>query len=231
MRAAQVMSPGVLSVSADASVFDAAELLVGSGVSAMPVVNEAGRIVGIVSEADLMRRPEIGTEPHKSWLRRFFADDATAAAEYVSLHSRRVSDVMTKHVVTVLEDAPLGEVAEVMAKHKIKRVPVLRGDVIVGVVSRANVVQALLSRDPKSPASAPTDDRLRRDVQAAVTGQPWTSPWPVNIVVNAGVVHLWGFVPSEQASAAYRVAAENVAGVKKVKNHMRRMPAAVGMGI
>lgn len=231
MRAAEVMSPGILTISADASVFDAAELLVGAGVSALPVVDGTGRIVGIVSEADLMRRAEIGTEPRKSWLQRFFADDATTAAEYVSFHARRVTDVMTKPVVTVREDTPLGEVADLMAKHKVKRVPVLRGDVAVGVVSRSNLLQALLSREPEATASRSSDDEIRREVETVVAKQPWSSPWPTNIVVNAGVVHLWGMVPSDAASSAYRVAAENVPGVKKVKNHMRRVPAAVGMGI
>ncbi len=231
MRAAQVMSPGILTISAKASVFDAAELLVGAGVSAMPVVDGTGRIVGIVSEADLMRRAEIGTEPRKSWFQRFFADDATTAAEYVSLHARRVRDVMTSPVITVQEDALVGDVADLMAKHKVKRVPVLRGDVAVGVVSRSNLLQALLSREPEATASRSSDDEIRRDVEAVVAKQPWSSPWPANIVVNAGVVHLWGMVPSDAASSAYRVAAENVPGVKKVKNHMRLMPASVGMGI
>lgn len=231
MRAAQVMSKGILTISADATVFDAAELLVSADVSAMPVVDRTGRIVGIVSEADLMRRAEIGTEPRKSWLQRIFADDATKAAEYVTFHARRVADVMTKPVVTVQEDSPLSEVVDLMAKHKVKRVPVLRGDVAVGVVSRSNLLQALLSHEPELTAAHASDGEIRRAVEAAVTQQPWSSPWPTNIVVSAGVVHLWGMVPSEAASNAYRVAAENVPGVKKVKNHLRRVPAAVGMGI
>src|ERR1700760_4743221 len=108
MRTAQVMTSDVLSISSDATIFEAAELMVGAGVSAMPVLDSAGRMVGIVSEADLMRRPEIGTDPRKSWLQRFFADDAAAAAEYVTLHSQRVRDVMSKPVITVQEDDPLG---------------------------------------------------------------------------------------------------------------------------
>lgn len=231
MRAAQVMTPDVLSISSDATVFDAAELLVGAGVSALPVVDGTDRMVGIVSEADLLRRPEIGTEPRKSWLQRVFADDAAAAAEYVTLHSRRVADVMSTPVITVQEDDTLREVADVMEKRQVKRVPVMRGDFVVGIVSRANLLQALLSRDPTEAGPHPSDDQIRREVEAVVGKQAWTSPWPTNILVNSGVVHLWGFVPSAAASEAYRVAAENTAGVKKVKNHLRRMPASVGMGI
>lgn len=231
MRAAQVMSPDVLSIPADATVFDAAEALVGAGVSAMPVVDGTGRMLGIVSEADLMRRAEIGTEPHKSWLQRMFSDDVTAAKEYVGLHARRVTDVMTSTVVTVDEDDTLGHVADLMARHKVKRVPVLSGTRVVGIVSRANLLRALLSRETEPSASGRSDEQIRRDVEAAVAGQPWTSPWPVNIVVNSGVVHFWGFVQSEAALEAYRVAAENVEGVGKVKNHMRRIPSSVNMGI
>jgi CBS domain-containing protein len=231
MRAAQVMTPDVLSISSDATVFDAAELLVGTGVSALPVVDGTGRMIGIVSEADLLRRPEISTEPRKSWLERVFADDAAAAAEYVTLHSRHVRDVMSKPVITVQEDDTLRQVADVMEKRQVKRVPVMRGDFVVGIVSRANLLQALLSRDPTATGLHPSDEQIRREVEAVVRKQPWTSPWPTNILVNAGVVHLWGFVSSGAALDAYRVAAENVAGVKKVKNHLRRMPASVGMGI
>lgn len=231
MRAAQVMSTAILSIASDATVYDAAEILVGTGVSAMPVVDDRGQMIGILSEADLIRRSEIGTEPRKSWFHRFFADDSAAAKEYVALHSRRVTDVMTKPVVTVQEDDTLGRVAEVMAEHKIKRVPVLRGNEIVGMVSRSNLLKALLSRDPQAPGSPASDEQIRRDVEAVVSRQPWTSSWPTNILVNAGVVHLWGFVQSDAAVDAYRVAAENVPGVTKVRNHLRPMPASAGMGI
>jgi CBS domain-containing protein len=232
MRAGQVMSRDVLSIPSDATVFEAAEALICAGVSAMPVIDGTGRMVGIVSEADLVRRAEIGTEPHKSWLQRVFSDDAVTAREYVGLNSRRVTDVMSSKVVSVEEDDTLGHVADLMARHKVKRVPVMRGSLVVGIVSRANLLQALLSRDPVTVSDThPSDEQIRRGVEAAVAGQPWTSPWPINILVNAGVVHLWGFVASEAALQAYRVAAENVQGVKAVKDHMRRIPTTVGMGV
>jgi CBS domain-containing protein len=231
MLAGEVMSPGVLAVSLDASIYDAAELMVSAEVSALPVIDSRGHMTGIVSEADLVRRTEIGTEPHKGWLARVFADGPGAAAEYVTLHSRRVRDVMTKDVVTVREDTPLAEVAELMAKHKVKRVPVVRGHKVVGILSRANLVRALLSRDPKLPAERPSDEALRGAVEAALNGRPWTSPWPVNVLVSAGVVHLWGFVGTDATISAYRVAAENVPGVRKVKSHLRHMPSAVLLGV
>ncbi len=231
MRARDVMSNGVLSVLADASVFEAAELLVSARVSAMPVVNEQDEIVGIVSEADLMRRAEIGTSPHKNWLQRLLADDASKAREYVHTHSQHVKDVMTKAVITVEPDAKLAEVAEKMLQHNIKRLPVVDEGRVVGIVSRADLLQALMSREPPAPAEQRSDEQLRRDVTHAIAKQAWSSAWPTNVVVSSGVVHLWGFVQSEVARKAYRVAAENVPGVKSVKNHLRPIPSSVNMGV
>ncbi len=231
MLAGQVMSPIVLAVSLDASIYEAAETMVSAEVSALPVVDGTGRMVGILSEADLMHRPEIGTEPRKGWLQRVLGDSTRSAHEYVTLHSRRVRDVMTREVVTVDEQTPVAEVARLMDQHKIKRVPVMRGDTVIGIVSRGNLLRALLSSDPQQPDSPQSDQTLRRAVEAAVKGQAWESPWPVNIIVNAGVVHLWGFVGSEATSNAYRVAAENVPGVRKVRNHLRRVPHDIGMGV
>jgi CBS-domain-containing membrane protein len=231
MLAEKVMSPIVLTVSLDASIYQAAETMVSAEVSALPVVDGTGRMVGILSEADLMHRAEIGTEPRKGWLQRLLSDRTGAAHEYVVLHSRRVGDVMTREVVTVHEQTPLSEVARLMDHHEIKRVPVMRDGKVVGIVSRSNLLRALLSRDPQQPASAPSDEALRRAVEAAVKGQAWESAWPVNIIVNAGVVHLWGFVAGDATSTAYRVAAENVPGVLKVENHLRHVPHSVGMGV
>jgi CBS-domain-containing membrane protein len=231
MRAKDVMSEGIVSVLADASVFEAAEIMVNAQVSAVPVIEEDGKIVGILSEADLIRRAEIGTSPHKAWLQRLLSDDVTKAAEFVHSHSRLVRDVMTKNVITVDEESTLSDVAELMAKHNIKRVPVLREGSMVGILSRANLIQALMSREPATDKARPSDEQLRREVTKAVDTQPWCSAWPTNVVVSSGVVHLWGFTHSEAVRKAYRVAAENVPGVKKVKNHMRMVPASVNMGV
>lgn len=230
MRAKDVMSNGVLTVKADATVFDVAELLVNAQVSAVPVVDKDGKIAGIVSEADLMRRAEIGTVPHKSWLLRLFADDVAKAADYVRSHARHAADVMTKPVVTADEEASLGEIAKLMAKHEIKRVPIVRDGCVVGIVSRANLLQALMSREPAN-GSHPSDEELRGKVAKAADRQPWSSAWATNVLVSQGVVHLWGFVQSEAVRNAYRVAAENVPGVKGVKNHMRLIPPSARMRI
>ena len=98
-------------------------------------------------------------------------------------------------------------------------------------VSRADLLRALLSREKSEGGATKSDDELRRDITKVVEGQPWSSAWPTNVVVSQGVAHLWGFVQSEAARKAYRVAAENVPGVKAVKNHMRMPPSSVNMGV
>ena len=231
MRAKDVMSNGVISIMADATVFEAAELLVGAQVSAVPGLDSTATIVGIVSEADLIRRAEIGTAPHKSWLLRMLADDFTTASEYVHSHSRRVKDVMTKAVITTTEDATLGEVAELMAKHNVKRIPVVRDGTLAGIVSRSNLLQALMWREPKTVESCQPDEELRHQVLEAVQKHSWASSGLTNVFVSESVVHLWGYVPNVAIHKAYRVAAENVPGVRVVKNHMRTMPASVHMGV
>ena len=230
MQAKDVMTEDVICLDSKSSIFDAAELLIGAGVSAVPVVDDKGAIVGIVSEADIMRRPEIGTAPRKSWLSYLIDSNAASAREFVEIHSRRVSEVMTRKVVTASEGTKLGDLAELMERHDVKRIPIVHQGALVGIVSRADLLQALLSRETDGPAAQPSDKALRQAVLAALDKRDWKSRWPTNVFANDGVVHLWGFVEDESVRKAYRVAAENVPGVRRVKSHLRPMPASVGMG-
>ncbi|MBP6769611.1 MAG: CBS domain-containing protein [Reyranella sp.] len=231
MRAKDIMTESIVCVNVKETVFDAAELLLGAGVSAAPVVNDQGNVLGIVSEADLIHRAEIATTPRKSWLQRLLGGEATAARDFVSTHARKVADVMTREVVTASDDATLVELVELIEKHRVKRIPIVRDNKLVGVVSRANLLGALLSREPEAAVEPTDDNQLRQAVVDAFDKQPWKSRWPVNVVVSDGAVHLWGFVESEDVRKAYRVAAENVPGVKKVRSHLRSIPATVGMGV
>jgi CBS domain-containing protein len=231
MQARDVMTTVVVCVDSKSSVFDAAELMISAGVSAVPVIDDKGGVIGIVSEADLMRRPEIGTAPRKSWLSYLFDSSAASARQFVEANSRRVSEVMTSKVVTADEETRLGDLAELMESRGVKRIPIMRKGELVGIVSRADLMRALLSREASGPEVQPTDKALRQAVIAALDRRHWRSRWPTNVFANDGVVHLWGFVEDETVRKAYRVAAENVPGVRRVKNHLRPMPASVGMGI
>jgi CBS domain-containing protein len=231
MRAKDVMSDGVMSISADATVFEAASLLVNAQVSAMPVVDEAGSMIGIVSEADLLDSGATDGNPHyRDGLLKELADQITSAGAFVHANSRHVTDVMTKPVVCVEEETPLCDVARLMLDTGIKRVPVRRGTAVVGIVSRVDLVRALISHQTGNQTSEVAcfpmhaDDQLRRDVESAVRGRSWSLAQRADVVVQDGVAHLWGVVPSNLVRQAYRIAAENVPGVKAVQSHMHVVP-------
>ncbi len=223
MRAVKVMSRPVVTVPADATVWSAADILLGARISAAPVVDADGRMIGIVSEADLMNRPELGTVPGRSWLQRLLADEAMLARDYMRSYSHRVTDVMTRDVVTAPETAELKEVASLMQRHGIKRVPIVRDGKVLGIVSRANLLQGLLAREPRPTGGTALDADLRESVWQELRKHPWGSGVG-NVVVESGVVHLWGQTRSVSVKEAVRVAIENVPGVKRVASNIVVLP-------
>ncbi len=223
MHAVKVMTRPVVTVPADATVWSAADILLGARISAAPVVEPDGRMVGIVSEADLMNRPELGTVPGRSWLQRLLADEALLARDYMRSHSHRVTDVMTRDVVTADEHAELKEIAGLMQRRGIKRVPIVRDGKVVGIVSRANLLQGLVARGPGQSGRTALDDELRESVWKELRSHSWSSGVS-NVVVESGVVHLWGQAFSASAKDAARVAVENVRGVKGVVNKIVVLP-------
>lgn len=223
MYAMKVMTRPVVTVPADATVWAAADILLGARISAAPVVDADGRMIGIVSEADLMSRPETGTVPGRSWLQRLLADESVLARDYMRSHSHHVADVMTRHVVVAEERTELQEIANLMQRHNIKRLPVLRDGKVVGIVSRANLLQGLLARAPRPAEGAAQDEDVRTRVCGELDRHSWGSGVS-NVVVENGVVHLWGRASSEPAKDAVRVAVENVPGVKRVMNKIVVLP-------
>ena len=230
MLANHVMTKQVVTVEADASVYDAAEILLSSRISAAPVIDADGKMIGIVSESDLMHRPEIATVPAKSWLNRLLADDTTLAADFVRSHSHRVADVMTKTVVTAEEHSPLKDIAELIRCHHVKRIPIVRDGRVVGIVSRANLLQGLVVRAPASAGGSASDEEVRAAVTAELAKQGWSTPWLINVIAQNGAVHLWGIVGDSTTRMACQVAAEGVAGVKRVTNHIALVPPEVHIG-
>ena len=225
MHAADVMTPNVIAVDPDTTVQALAALLSERGISGAPVVDASGQLVGIVSEGDLLHRPEIGTEARGPGQRSWWLEDFAAmqAREYVKSHGRTVKDIMTRAVVTVTEETDLGEVARLLETNRIKRVPVIRGDKIVGIVSRSNLVRALgAAHAPATSVTADNDRSIRGRLFAELQNQPWANRiWPQDIIVNGGIVHLWftSDEPDETKDAA-RIAAENVPGVRGVEVHI-----------
>jgi CBS domain-containing protein len=220
MKVRDVMTSNVVSVSPEASVEQIAKLLLENRISAVFVIDESGRPLGIVSEGDLMHRAETGTERSRSWWLDFFRDSSALADEYAKTFGRRARDVMTPGVVHVNEDASLNEVATLLETRQIKRVSVLRDGRIVGVVSRANLIQALAAAKPGSDVDRDLDRSIRERLMAELSSRPWASRDARNVVVSGGVVHLWGLVVSEAERRATCVAAARIPGVRLVEDHL-----------
>jgi CBS domain-containing protein len=221
MKAADVMISNVITVSPDASVQDVAKILLAHRISAVPVVGHDGELVGIISEGDLIRRAEAGTERRRSWWLELLIGSTPLAEEYVKSHARKVADVMTREVITATPDTPLREIAALLERNGIKRVPIVKNRKIVGIVSRANLVQALVAQRDETEERPPVDDlTIREEVMARLDGQPWSRLAPVNAIVHDGTVDLWGIVDSESVKQAVRVAVEVTPGVCTINDHL-----------
>lgn len=225
MYARDVMTTKVATVSPDTHVDEVARTLLERHVSAVPVVNDEGRVVGIVSEGDLMRRPEIGTERHPSWWLNLLAAPEERALTYVKTHGGHARQIMTRSVVAVGEDATLEEIAELLEKHHIKRVPVIRDGKLVGIVSRADLLHGLVARRV-SPTVSASDETIRKAVESAIANAGLRSQF-LSVIVAGGVVHLWGAVESVEEKQAAAVAAEAAPGVKDVRNDIGILPKIV----
>jgi CBS domain-containing protein len=222
MKALDVMVRDVVTVRPDDTVADAVRLLAEHDVSALPVVDIDDNVVGVISEADLVHREEIGTEKHRSWWLEAMTPASTLAGEFAKSHGRRVEEVMSTDVVSAAEDTPLGEIATILERYRIKRVPILRGGKLVGVVSRSNLIQALASsRAPTAAGSgADADRKIRSELLDRLGYQDWTDFGERNIIVNSGIVHLWGLVGSQEEHKALIALAEGVPGVVSVADEM-----------
>lgn len=227
MQAKDIMTTNVVTVAPDTRVEDIAALLLERRISGVPVVDAKERIVGIVTEGDLMRRPESDSERRHSWWLDLLVSSEESAADYVKTHGMRAEDVMTRGVITIGEQASVGEVAEILESRRIKRVPVVRDDRIVGIIARANLLQALAaSRRATAPPSS--DDRsIRARIMEVLNHERWVSFGSLNVIVTDGVVELWGWVDSESERKALRVAVENVPGVRKLEDHLGSVPPYV----
>ena len=220
MNASDIMTPSVITAGPDTPLAELVSLMLSHRISALPVVQD-GQLVGIVSEGDLIRRVETATERKRSRWLELAASNSTLAADYAKSHGRRASEVMTTEVISVTPDTPIAEIASLLERHHIKRVPVLANGKLVGIVSRANLLQALASRMTPPAADRADDRKIRAALFAELATQTWAAtPNDSNIVIENGVVHLWGTIQSEDERKAMIVAAENVPGVNEVEDHM-----------
>jgi CBS domain-containing protein len=219
MKAMDVMVRDVVTVKPETDVASAIKLLIEQDISALPVVDDAGTVVGMLSEADLVRREEIGTEKHRPWWLEALTPGSVLAEEFAKAHGLRVSEVMSPHVVSASEETPLAEIAALLEKHRIKRVPIIEDGKLLGIVSRSNLVQALASSLQAEPAKE-TDREIRHELLSRLADQDWTDFSSRNIIVTGGVVHLWGLVGSPEERTALISLAEGVRGVVGVSDEM-----------
>jgi CBS domain-containing protein len=220
MKAADVMTTHVISVAPDDSVLRCVRLMLEYRISGLPVIDAKGNLVGIVTEGDFLRRTEVGTERKRPRWLEFITGPGRLADEYVHSHGRKVAEVMTPDPVTISEDTPVEEVVRLMEERRIKRLPVVRGTNVVGIVSRANLLHALAAVGREAAPPAKDDGTIRARILAELAKQSWASPDLVDVIVRNGVVELWGAVTVDNQRGAVVVLAENVPGVKQVINHM-----------
>jgi CBS domain-containing protein len=219
MRAHQIMTKSVISVTPDATILEAANVMLRWHVSGLPVIDAAGRLVGIVSEGDFLRRSEIGTQRKRGRWLKFLLGAGKAATDFVHENGRKITEVMTRDPLTITEDTPLEAIVALMEKNSVKRLPVTRGDRVVGIVSRANLLQAVASLAREIPDPTADDDHIRNRIIDALGRNDWC-PQGLSVIVRDGIVHLNGIITDERSRQAAIVGAENVAGVKKVHDHL-----------
>ncbi|MGH6778915.1 MAG: CBS domain-containing protein [Bradyrhizobium sp.] len=219
MRAHQIMTKPVISVTPETTIVEAAKVMLQRHVSGLPVIDASGALVGIVSEGDFIRRSEIGTQRKRGRWLRFILGPGKLASDFVHEHGRKVSEVMTTSPLTITEDTPLTEIVDAMEKNNVKRLPVMRDRKLVGIVSRANLLQAVASLANAITDPTADDDHIRNRIIAAIERNDWC-PLGLNVIVKNGIVHLNGVITEERVREAAIVAAENVEGVKKVHDHL-----------
>jgi CBS domain-containing protein len=230
MKARHIMTTGVVSVRPESQLSEMLQIMLDRRISGVPVVDAGGKLVGMITEGDCLRRVETGTQIKRPLWREIFTGPEKLAEEYVRAHGRKVSEVMTANPITITEDTGVAEIIHLMEKNRIKRLPVMRGDAVVGIVSRANVIQALtgLLRDANV---SQTDAEIRNNIVTALAKLPWPAGEFVNVTVNDGVVDLWGSFTAFHQDEAAVVAAENVPGVKEVRNHLAWIDPMSGLTI
>jgi CBS domain-containing protein len=227
MRVSDVMTRNVVSIRSDDTILKAARLMLQNRISGLPVVNAEGGLVGMVTEGDFLRRTETGTSRRRPKWIEFVLGPGRLAEEFTRTSGRKVDEVMTQDPVTIGEDVSLATAVELMERKRIKRLPVIRDGNIVGIISRANLVRAIVSSAGDSKAPAGGDAAIRDQILAAFVAQPWAPR--IDVTVKDGVVDLWGTITDDRERKACVVVAENVGGVKKVRDHIVWVEPMSGM--
>jgi CBS domain-containing protein len=220
MKAADIMTPRVITTSTDAPIAQAIRLMLQNRISGLPVVDAAGTLVGIVTEGDFLRRAEDDTEKRRPHWLEFVLGPGRLAGEYVRTHGRKVGEVMTRAPITADENTPIEEIVRLMETKRVKRIPVVRANRVVGIVSRANLLNVLGRLAAEAPSKPRSDSDIRAKIVAELEKQKWAPRAGINIIVTNGDVELKGAIFDERQRQALKVAVENVPGVKAIHDHL-----------
>jgi CBS domain-containing protein len=231
MNAEDVMTREVISIDPNATVLQAARLMLEHHISGLPVIDKDGNLVGVLSEGDFLRRRETKTEHRRSRWLEFLMGPGRIAAEYSHSHGSKVSEVMTPEVQTVEEVTPIEDIVDLMERRRIKRVPVVCGGQVVGIVTRSNLMHAMVSLARGAQPAAKDDAAIREQLLAEIQKERWAPAANANVVVHDGVVELWGVIIDERQREALKIAAENIPGVKAVVDHLVWVEPTTGMTI
>jgi len=224
MQAQDIMTKNVISAAVDTTVEQITALMMKNHISAVPILDADGTVIGLISEGDLMRRVEGSGKAHKSWWLSLFSGSDNTAQDFIAMRSRLAKDIMTQKVQGVALDTPVADIARLLEQKRIKRVPVLENGKVVGIVSRGNLMQALASQ-PRVTLDASTSDREKREiVMGALAQVPGLNPAHLNVVVEAGRVDVWGLADSDAEEKAAWVALDNIDGLGEVSISLGRIP-------
>jgi CBS domain-containing protein len=223
MRAHQIMTQQVITVAADATIVEAVNTMLRHHISGLPVIDATGKLIGIISEGDFIRRAEIGTQRKRDRWLTCLVGTGQIAADFVHQHGRKVGDIMTPDPLTVNEDTPLDQIVQIMESNSVKRLPVMREGRLVGIVTRSDFLAALAEIAGKIPSPSADDDQIRNEVMAAIGQAAWR-PCRLKVTAHDGTVSLSGVVKGESARRAAMVAAENVPGVSRVLDNLIDYP-------
>jgi CBS domain-containing protein len=220
MNARDIMTRDVTTVRPDTSVRDIAALMVEKHISGVPVLSDDGKVVGMVSQSDLLHRAEVGTERKHKWWFRAFADSSELAREYAKAHGLKAHDVMSRYVISVHDDAELRDVADILDTRRIKRVPVMQEGRLVGIITRGDLVRALSQAQISKAATKIDNAALHKTLHNRIQSQSWINESYINLIVNDGVVELWGHVDTTDQRNALRALVEETDGVSRVEDKL-----------
>lgn len=226
MHVRDIMTRDVMTVTPETPLPALAALFAERGISGVPVVEADGKLVGMATEGDLMRRLAAEGEPPRSWFRSLLESEQRQAQHYAQTHGRHARDVMSTELLTISEEESVNKAAAILEQKGIRRLPVVRDGKLIGILSRADLMRAVLA-PPEAAATATSDREIHTQIRREMRKHPWADSYLLFVDVVGGVATFHGFCRSTEIGQALRVLAEAVPGVKDVRLDLAPTPVFV----